>query len=153
MKTPMKINLDVREDRHNQKFYIGWCSGPIKLSLKKGIAFMIFVSEEGYEELHICTARQNSKFSSIKKSLNTDGSVDRFFINLEKKIDEFDSPYYIGVVQEDLEISLDDPGMVFMVFTSREGYEQVQIIQNKQIKEEVAKFDVNYYVKTAIGHR
>ena len=159
--TPMKISLDVREDRYHQNFYIGWCASPIKLSLKKGVAFMIFLSEEGYEELHICNARPNSKFSSIKKSLNKDGVVDRYFVNLEKKIDDYDNPYYIGIIQDDdLEISLDDPGMVFMVFTSREGSEQIQIVQNKQAKEDVpdtdiknAKYDVEYIVKSAVGHR
>ena len=161
MTTPMKISLDIRKDRNQKEFYIGWCAAPVKLSFKTGVAFMVFVSEDGYEEIHICSARQGSRFSQIKKSINSEGETERYFVSLEKKIDDFNNPFYIAVVQDDnLEIPLDEPGMVFMVFTSREGYEQIQIVKNKQEKKEhrpnlskTSDCEIEYYPVRAAGIR
>jgi hypothetical protein len=50
----IKIYLDKRKDDYDQTYYIGKIKAPITIDCEKGVAFMIFISAEGEEELQIC---------------------------------------------------------------------------------------------------
>jgi hypothetical protein len=70
-------------------------------------------------------------FGSPRKSFNEDGSLSRISIPLEKKVDSYGGVFYVAVVQDDtLEVNLED-GQVFLVFTSVEGKEELQIVPDK----------------------
>ena len=124
---PFKVELEARFDKNDATYFIGKCRAPMPLQFKKGVVFFIFTSDEGGEELHIACPKLNSQFVSPKKTLREDGTVDRVYVNLERKLDVDKNPYYLGVVQDDnLELSLSE-GLVFLVYTSKAGAEQLQI--------------------------
>lgn len=51
---PIKLQLDTRPDRFGKKYYIAKVEAPISIHCEKGVTFMVFTSEQGAEELHIC---------------------------------------------------------------------------------------------------
>jgi hypothetical protein len=128
----LKIELDPREDRYNNIIHIGRNQSPISLKFKKGVAFLIFLSEEGNEELHIACAKTGSQCDSIKKRIHADGTLDRYVVKLEHREDEKGRSFYIGIVQDDnLEIDFSD-GYIFFVFSSKQGKEELHITKNKE---------------------
>jgi hypothetical protein len=50
-----KIDLQPREDKNGKIYYIGKLEAPMTITLdaKDGVVFMVFVSEEGQEQLQI----------------------------------------------------------------------------------------------------
>jgi len=72
----LKIELEKRPDSYGKTFYIGKIKSPITIDCEKGIAFLVFISAEGEEELQICNLdSSNSKhkspkvYKTIKKSI------------------------------------------------------------------------------------
>lgn len=63
----IKIELEKREDKHGKIYYIGKTEAPITIDCEKGIAFLVFVSDDGNEELHICNLENNNKNYKIKQ--------------------------------------------------------------------------------------
>lgn len=49
----LKINLYERKDRNKRKFYIGKLKGDFNLDFSRGVSFLVFVAEDGSEELQI----------------------------------------------------------------------------------------------------
>lgn len=62
----LTINLKKDKDRHGRIYYIGKCEFPGNISFKDGVAFLIFVSEEGCEELQIAGIKDKN-YSSDEK--------------------------------------------------------------------------------------
>lgn len=67
----LSIELEPRIDDKGRKYFIGKLEAPINIECKDGAAFLVFVSEEGMEELQICNSqppkgknyeRRNKKF-------------------------------------------------------------------------------------------
>jgi hypothetical protein len=71
----LSIELEPRTDDQGRKYFVGKLKAPIKIDCENGVAFLIFVSEEGCEEMQVCNAqppknkirlekydRQNKKF-------------------------------------------------------------------------------------------
>lgn len=50
----IKIDLDSRIDSFGNKYYLAKVEAPILIDCREGAAFMIFTSQEGEEEMHIC---------------------------------------------------------------------------------------------------
>lgn len=133
--SPLRIDLESRPDRNQQPIYLGKIEAPITLNFKKGTAFFIFNSEPGCEEIKISKAIPGSPCSPIRKSFKADGSLDRYHVSLEKKMDTDGCTYYMALIQDDtIELDFSD-GFLFFVFTSKLGAEQIQIVKNNQMFE------------------
>ena len=50
----LSIELEPRTDDQGRKYFVGKLKGPITIDCENGVAFLIFVSEEGAEELQVC---------------------------------------------------------------------------------------------------
>lgn len=130
---PQKIEMTARPDREGKRYYFGTLGSTGTLSLKKGTVFFVFTSEENAEEVQISVPKPKTQFSTVKMSLDDDNNVDRIFINLEKKFDEYGEPYYFAAVRDNVEIPLDE-GILLFAFVSKEGREQLQIVRNREDK-------------------
>lgn len=140
---PHKIELTAREDKFGDVYYFGTVGAPSTLSLKKGAVFFIFTSEEDQEELQIAVPKPGSRFSTLKKAVSSDGTIERIYINLEKKIDENGNPYYFAAVQDSgVELPMDE-GLLFFAFTAKDGKEQLQISRNIQAEKNPYKGERN----------
>lgn len=129
-----KIELNPKEDKDLNLLYFAKIKAPMYLSFAKGIAFFVFLSEDGAEEMHISCARHGSACPPLKKKTFSDGSIDRYLIKLEKRIDENDNPYYFALARdEQLELDLSQ-GYLFFIFTSKLGKEEIQIMKDKETK-------------------
>ena len=53
MQYNLNIDLKSREDKNKNKFYIGKVKAPATIDLSEGVVFLIFVSEDGNEQLQI----------------------------------------------------------------------------------------------------
>jgi len=60
------IKLFKREDKNGKTFYVGRMKAPISLDLKDGAAFLVFISEEGCEELQIANHSTKEKLTDIE---------------------------------------------------------------------------------------
>jgi hypothetical protein len=75
MEGKLKIELEKRPDSYGKTFYIGKIKAPITIDCEKGIAFLIFTSDDGEEELQICnlekpTDKKEPKvYTTIKKKI------------------------------------------------------------------------------------
>lgn len=49
----LKIDLYERKDRNKKTFYVGKLKGDFTLNFAKGVSFLIFVSDNGGEQLQI----------------------------------------------------------------------------------------------------
>jgi hypothetical protein len=71
----LSIELEPRIDEQGRKYYIGKLQAPITIECKDEAVFLVFVSENGAEELQVCNSkppknkirlekydRQNQKF-------------------------------------------------------------------------------------------
>lgn len=47
------IDLKARPDRDGQKYYVGKIKAPVLIDCSMGVAFLIFVSDQGEEQLQI----------------------------------------------------------------------------------------------------
>jgi len=126
-KTPVKL-IKVPRDAAGKPFFIGKMQFPGTLEFEQGASFMVFVAEEGVEELQIAPldpTRRNkmSRDSGASAALLNNS---RFSIDLHPMIDQNGSTYYVG---EAIGLSKIDlrPGIFFTIFTSIAGQEQIQI--------------------------
>lgn len=127
------VDLDSREDQYHQTYYMSRFRAPVKLSFKAGVAFCIYTSDKGFEEMRISCAKDGSECSSIRKRFKPNSNeVNRYVVPLEKRIDSDGNQFYIGIVQDqDLELDLSKDGIVFFIYTSKEGREELQIGKNE----------------------
>jgi hypothetical protein len=57
----IKIELQSRRDKNGKTFYIGKIKAPVLLDCRTGCAFLIYISEEGAEELQIASMDNRQK--------------------------------------------------------------------------------------------
>lgn len=50
----LKIDLHPREDKDSRIFYVGKLKFPGSINCKDGVSFIIFIAENGSEQLQIC---------------------------------------------------------------------------------------------------
>lgn len=116
-----KIELDPREDKDQQIYYLSKKSGPLILNLKKGVAFLIFTSEDGNEELQIANLDNDTgHYSTFYRK------EDRIKIRLDKRQDSYGKSFYVGKVRANFNIDCSD--VSFIAFLSKEGKEELQIV-------------------------
>ena len=119
-----KIELTADYDKYDQKYYHGKLQWPGTLEFSQGASFMVFLSEEGCEEIQIApldlTKRQHS---------NRDGAGfrnGRMTIELHPVEDGNQNIYYIGEALGPVTMNLIE-GIYVTVFTSKSGEEEIQI--------------------------
>lgn len=133
------IELESRTDKFNQTYYMGRFRAPTTIKFKHGVAFLIYVSERDMEEMRIACAKPGSEMGGIKRRFkpNTDAVIDKYVIRLEKRLDQNDKIYYLGLVQDDvLELDMGQEGFVFFVFTAKDGQEELHIGKNDFVARE-----------------
>lgn len=122
----LKIELDPRFDKDDNIFHIGRLECPIILDLSRGVTFLIFLSEDGSEELQIAVNdRENATFSRFSRR------KDRIKIRLENRSDKHKKKFFIAKIQTDLMINCFSE-TAFIVFTSKGGDEELQIVGDIQ---------------------
>ena len=118
----LKILLKDKQDKNDNKYFVGKQEFPGTLDLSKGVAFLIFLSEMCEEEIQIAHLnKENVTFSKFTKQ------KDRLKIKLDKRIDSFDKPFWIAKIQYNGYLDFSDEA-AFLVFTSKEGNEELQIV-------------------------
>ncbi len=115
------IDLVPKLDRKEDIYHIGRIKFPGRITFNKGVTFLIFLSEEGDEEIQIAVNdKENAKYSSYSKR---PGKIE---ISLSSRPDAYGKTFYVAKVQFDgyLDCSEDT---VFLVFSSKKGSEELQI--------------------------
>jgi hypothetical protein len=130
-----KIELDPREDKDSQIYYLSKKSGPLILNLRKGVAFLIFTSEDGNEELQIANLdNDNGHYSTFYRK------DDRLKIRLDKRQDSYGKSFYVAKMKANFNIDCSD--VSFLAFLSKDGKEELQIVgklDNSSRQERVSK--------------
>lgn len=57
----LTLRLEKRVDGDQQTYYIAKLKAPVSIDARDGICFIIFVSEEGFEEMQICNLTKPKK--------------------------------------------------------------------------------------------
>lgn len=116
------IDLEPRPDKDDNIFYIGRLRAPVTIDLSQGVTFLVFLSESGDEELQIAVNdKETNTFSRCTKKR------DRLEIKLEDRADSNKQRFYIAKLLMNAYIRCHEE-VVFLVFTSREGSEELQIV-------------------------
>jgi hypothetical protein len=133
-----KVELTkIDRDKFGHPYYIGKLQFPGTLEFEGGVSFMVFVSEEGYEELQIAPLDPARRNKSNRNGAGLSGG--RFSIDLHPMIDQNGKIYYVGEAMGLVEMKL-RKGIFFTIFVSREGQEEIQIsrlnhkVQKKQTR-------------------
>lgn len=118
----LRVDLNPREDRNSNIFYLGKLQYPGFIDCSAGVTFLIFLSQDGEEELQVAPTDQDNNIYStyIKKP-------DRINILLEPRLDQYEKVFYIcklqfkGLIDCRQEVS-------FIVFNAKPGAEELQIV-------------------------
>jgi len=118
----LKVQLNSHQDKKGNLYYVGKVFAPLNLDLSRGAAFLIFISEQGDEELQIAYLDEESQASYFY----VEGS--KIKAKIEKRIDANEQSYFLAKIRGNLLLSPDkDKGISFVIFTSKEGREELQI--------------------------
>ena len=63
----IKLELNPRKDANGKKFYVAKLEGPYLIDCREGAAFLVFIAEEGAEELQIAAVKKGSDKSDKQK--------------------------------------------------------------------------------------
>lgn len=119
---PFVVQLDAREDKDQVIYFLGSRRGPINIDCSQGVAFLLFVSEEGEEELQIASLDKTpNHFAHFTKR------QDRIKIPVFPREDKDGKTFYVAKVRFDGYIDCSD-GAAFLFFNSIEGREELQIV-------------------------
>lgn len=120
----LKVELESRVDSNDQVYFLGRLRFPGVIDCRKGVTFLAFTSDIGEEELQIAVNDNiNSTFSRFSRK------QDRLKLSVEGREDQYGKIYYVGKLQLDGSIKF-DPEVVFILFTSKVGAEELQIVCN-----------------------
>lgn len=119
----LRIPLTVREDKTPQKniYYMSKYKSPILLDLSNGVAFLLFVSESGFEELQIAPLDQDS--SNLSRYELKDNKIK---MRIYRRQDSDQKTFYVGKIKMKAKISFNDGGS-FMAWVSKQNVESLQI--------------------------
>lgn len=117
----LRVEVDPRLDKEEEVYYIGRLKAPVSIDLTEGVTFLVFLSKSGEEELQIApNDKENTTFSRYTIRGN------KIKIRLDRREDKDGKVFYVCKVRH--------PGRVnclneacFMVFTSRQNNEELQI--------------------------
>ena len=80
----MKVELHPREDKNGSMFHLGKLQFPGSINCSDGVTFLIFLSEDGEEELQVATINNdNTTFSKYSKR------NDRVRVSLDSRKDKY----------------------------------------------------------------
>ncbi len=129
----MKVDLTkIAKDANGQPYYIGKLQFPGTLEFESGASFFVFVSESGVEELQIAPLDP----SRMAKTRNEAYMNGRFSIDLHPMVDQNGRTYYVGEAIGLAKLDL-KRGIFFTIFTSKPGYEEIQISRlNPKVRKE-----------------
>lgn len=125
-----KILLIKSSDKDGYPYYTGKFQFPGTLEFDAGISFMVFVSEEGQEELQIAPLDPSRRSRATRNEAILSHKLS---INLHPQKDINGKTYYIGEAMGVAELKLRH-GIFFAIFVSREGEEEIQISRLKPPK-------------------
>lgn len=118
----LKVQLMSHEDKNHNIFFVGKIYAPIALNLSKGACFLVFLSETDAEEIQVATLDEDAGLSNSYMHDN------KLKVKLEKRIDSNKQFYYLAKVRENIIIEPEaDRGLAFVVFTSKENKEELQL--------------------------
>lgn len=121
-----KVQLaKIESDVNGHPYYIGKLQFPGTLEFDSGVSFMVFVSEEGVEELQI-SPLDTTRLRGCRESSTAMISAGRFSVELHPMKDQNEKTYYIGEAIGFINMDL-RKGIFFTIFTSRSGQEEIQI--------------------------
>jgi hypothetical protein len=121
----LRIYLNkIPRDSNGQPYYIGKLQFPGELNFERGVSFMIFVSEEGQEEIQIAPVDPDRRSRGRRSGFGYRGG--RITIDLHSFRDGGGELVYIGEAQGPGKIDCTQ-GLFFTVFTSIEDREELQI--------------------------
>jgi hypothetical protein len=135
----LKIQLDPREDRDNNIFYIGRLSFPGVIYFDSGVTFLVFLSESGEEEVQI--TKNNKENSTYSKFSRRD---DRLKIELDTRKDQYGKTFYIAKLKFNGSIDCSSNDIVFIVFNSKEGEEELQVVGSIEYDDVIPKESSSY---------
>ena len=118
--------IKVPRDAAGKPFFIGKLQFPGTMEFEQGVSFMVFVAEDGVEELQIAPIDPNRRSKTNRDCGASLLSNGRFSIDLHPMIDQNGSTYYVGEAIGLSKIDLRQ-GIFFTIFTSIPGQEQIQI--------------------------
>ena len=122
MNINLKLELDVRLDGKEKVYYISRIKFPGIIDLSRGATFLIFLSDSGGEELQIaCNDKDNTTYNKYSKKNN------KLKVALDSRVDKHKAKYFVAKLHYDGYIDCSKNEAAFMVFTSKEGYEELQI--------------------------
>ena len=125
--TNLTVDLDPKEDKNDNTYHLGRLKFPGTIDCSNGVAFLIFLSEACEEELQIASLdKENSTFSQFSKR------EDRLKIRLESRTDAYDKIFYVAKIQFRGYIRCNQE-VVFIVFTSKKNYEELQVVGEVEI--------------------
>jgi hypothetical protein len=118
----LTIELDVREDKLGQLYYLGRLRFPGTIHLEKGATFLVFVSESGSEVLQVAINNtENTIYSKYSKK------TDRLKLELDTREDQYGKIYYVSKININGYIDCTKE-VVFIIFNAKQGYEELQIV-------------------------
>jgi hypothetical protein len=137
----LKVELEPREDREKNIFYLGKIQFPGRIDLYNGVTFLIFISEDGEEELQIAkNNKENATFSKYTKR------NDRLKVEIESRKDQYGKIFYVAKLQYSGYIDC-SAEVVFLVFVSKGGFEELQIVGSVRTEDRGVKRSVDVYNK------
>lgn len=125
-------------DRDGNPYYIGKLQFPGEIDLGEGASIMLFVSEEGAEELQIGILDQNKRSGKVRKAraLNA-GAEGKIRIDLHAVKDSKGRTFYIGEAVAPVVIGCKRKGIFLNAFTAQQGTEELQISSLRHKKKNV----------------
>lgn len=132
----VRINLYPSQDRDGKIFHVGKFSSPITINFKDGVAFLVYLDTE-FPEIHFCPITSPDVEDCFKyyehRRLNPNRSKhNNLPLDLHKKYEknpedgEEPRAFYVGKIQFNGKLECSN-GVVFLVFTSDENEEELQI--------------------------
>lgn len=118
----LQICLEDKKDKNKNTYHIGRLKFPGNIDFSQGVAFLIFLSEACEEELQIALLdKENTTFSQFTKQKG------RLKIRLESREDSYDKTFYVAKIQFRGYVRCNKE-VVFMIFTSKKGSEELQVV-------------------------
>jgi hypothetical protein len=123
----LKVELEARLDKHDKLWHLGKIKFPGSIDFSNGIAILIFLSEDGDEELQIAVNdKDNSTFSKVKREKAESGKA-RLKIPIDAREDQYGKTFYVCKVNHNAVINCSSE-VVFLIYTSKPGCEELQIV-------------------------
>ena len=134
-----KIQLDPRLDKDDNIYFLGKVRYPGTIDFRQGLTILAFTADEELEELQIAVNdKENSSYSKLNVE-KLDNQKTRIKIPLTAREDSFGKNYYVCKVRSNIVLDCFDE-VVFFLYTSKKGKEEVQVIGNvKSNKHKVKK--------------